>query len=969
MAEISKTPKKGLSLPEHYDPSVDKLRENMALIDFLLQQANPNDLSSINDGESSINTLTTTGRYLVSSNATDSPIYGYAGIVDVFRAGTYILQEWRSINTYSFEFRRYSANSGSSWSGWIRDWNANNDGSGSGLDADMLDGIHGSSIYRKDYTSTDFNSAVSEGKYRIYSGTNAPHPGCVDWICVVYHLSGGTSELYQIAMEECSIAPTSITGGSTISYGSDVPMVFVRRRHKGTWCSWQCLWHSGNDGSGSGLNADLLDGYHSGNLPYLHASISTSGSYNIDAYYTEGFYSFADITSSKTLPTWSVNGAGYGLIVKDARGNGGFNCCHQLLFRDGNDEIYIRQYHSHVWSDWVQIGGTANDIITKLKTVDGSGSGLDADLLDNVQGSGYVRNFGITHNAGNDFNAIERTGFYQIDSAKNSPDGTSTLWGCIAFQTAGDTLGSNYLCQIAIKNSTDGKQLYTRKKNGTSWTAWEKIWTSGTDGSGSGLNADKLDDKHASDFVSCVKSTSSTDIDSVRTEGMYEYTSVTSTEGLPSFTGDGAAYGLIVKSVTGNSPFNCCFQILLKDGCSYVYMRYYHGIMWSSWEKLNPSASELLTKIKTVDGSGSGLDADTLDGKDSSYFSPLNEISITNMSELDALIAPQYKTEIYRVYGFFKADDELWSALPHSYNGFLFITSTSRLHDNLDDYHDYYVQTLINYSGETLTRVKSVDKLEIFGNVAWGDWNTSTTTANLLSQIQKIDGAGTGIDADLLDGNHASAFAQTNRTAYTDFNSVPLVVGMYGANGDATNAPVSSTGTYTVIVTRTPNGHMMLAINTVDNKIYRRHTTGAWSASTPWVTIGGTGLQQATVTCVDSSNAESTTSYYLRVSRADTSTALKSGDVLSVTMTNSSTYSGSLCYVRYVDSTTSVSKYLYNANGSSQVPISQLPKYFLMRYDGTNFEILTPLNQTVTISTSDPTSETSGKYGDVWYTY
>ena len=161
----------------------------------------------------------------------------------------------------------------------------------------------------------------------------------------------------------------------------------------------------------------------------------------------------------------------------------------------------------------------------------------------------------------------------------------------------------------------------------------------------------------------------------------------------------------------------------------------------------------------------------------------------------------------------------------------------------------------------------------------------------------------------------------------------------------------------------------MLAINTVDSNIYRRHTTGAWSASTPWVTIGGTGLQQATVTCVDSSNAESTTSYYLRVSRADTSTALKSGDVLSVTMTNASTYSGSLCYVRYVDSTTSVSKYLYNANGSSQVPISQLPKYFLMRYDGTNFEILTPLNQTVTISTSDPTSETSGKYGDVWYTY
>ena len=476
-------------------------------------------------------------------------------------------------------------------------WNSANDSAGSGLDADLLDNLHSSSFYRKDYTSTDFNSATSEGKYRINSSNNAPYTGCTDWVCLVYHLSGGTSELYQIAMEECQNVPTSITGGSTTTYSVGFPMVFVRKRYNSTWYSWQMLWHSGNDGSGSGLNAD------------------------------------------------------------------------------------------------------------------------------------------------------------------------------------------------------------------------------------------KLDDKHASDFVSCIKSTSSTNIDSITTEGMYEYTNVTSTEGLPSFTGDGTTYGLIVKSVKGSSTYNCCFQILLKDGCSYVYMRYYHSSTWSSWEKLNPTASELLTKIKTVDGSGSGL------------------------------------------------------------------------------------------------------------------------------------------DADLLDGKHATSFAQTSTSFYTDFNSIPLVVGMYGVSNTASNSPVSSTGVYTAIVTKTSTGYMMLAINTVDSNIYRRHTTGAWSASTPWVTIGGTGLQQATVTCVDSSNAESTTSYYLRVSRADTSTALKSGDVLSVTMTNASTYSGSLCYVRYVDSTTSVSKYLYNANGSSQVPISQLPKYFLMRYDGTNFEILTPLNQTVTISTSDPTSETSGKYGDVWYTY
>lgn len=457
MAEISKTPKKGLSLPEHYDPSVDKLRENMTLIDSLLQQANPNDLSSISDGESNINTLTTTGRYLVKSNATGYPISGYAGIVDVFRAGTYILQEWRSINSSFYEYRRYSTNSGSSWNSWIKCWNAGNDGSGSTLDADLLDTLHSSSFYRKDYTSTDFNSAVSEGKYRISSGTNAPHTGCTDWICVVYHLSGGTSELYQIAMEECGKLNSSITGGTTVSYLNNIPMIFVRKKISNTWYSWQMFWHSGNVGEESGLDADKLDGYHSNNLPYLPVSISTSGSYNIDNYQTEGFYSFSAIISSKTLPPWSVNGNGFGLIVKDARGTGGLTYCLQLLFSDGNNEIYIRNNHSSTWSDWVQVGGTASDILTKLKTVDGDGSGLDADTLDGVHVSG-----------------ISRSGHYETPQSQLSVDDGVFTWytdeitgskSCYGLTISRTSYGFSY---TAV--SFDTGKVYVKTSSRTAWS-------------------------------------------------------------------------------------------------------------------------------------------------------------------------------------------------------------------------------------------------------------------------------------------------------------------------------------------------------------------------------------------------------------------------------------------------------------------------------------------------------------------
>jgi hypothetical protein len=47
----------------------------------------------------------------------------------------------------------------------------------------------------------------------------------------------------------------------------------------------------------------------------------------------------------------------------------------------------------------------------------------------------------------------------------------------------------------------------------------------------------------------------------------------------------------------------------------------YNGVAWvMTGTDLSPDASELLLKIKTVDGSGSGLDADTLDGHDGTYY-------------------------------------------------------------------------------------------------------------------------------------------------------------------------------------------------------------------------------------------------------------------------------------------------------------------------------------------------------------
>lgn len=266
MADIAKTNHKGLGLPKHFDPSMEQMKKNMEVIDDILQKAVPNDLASTSEGEASINALVTTGRYLVKSNATGYPVSGYAGIVDVFRVGTYILQEWRSITTSTYVYRRYSTNSGSSWNGWIEDWNASNDGSGSGLDADLLDGLNStafSRIYNR--TVTDFNSATSIGFWCINGSTNAPNNSGSLWGCIVFSTDISGSSISSSWL--CQIAIKDNTEGNTLYY---------RKKNGSSWSSWQTIWSTSSDGTandiltklktvdgtGSGLAADLLDGQH-----------------------------------------------------------------------------------------------------------------------------------------------------------------------------------------------------------------------------------------------------------------------------------------------------------------------------------------------------------------------------------------------------------------------------------------------------------------------------------------------------------------------------------------------------------------------------------------------------------------------------------------------------------------------------------------------------------------------------------
>ncbi len=174
------------------------------------------------------------------------------------------------------------------------------------------------------------------------------------------------------------------------------------------------------------------------------------------------------------------------------------------------------------------------------------------------------------------------------------------------------------------------------------------------------------------------------------------------------------------------------------------------------------SASEILTLLKTVDGNGSGLDADTLDGLNSSNFVRTDTSS--------------------------------------TINGVLGIGGTSVSGNEGGEMHiTYCPNTSLNGSFIVFDQV--VDSIRFFehsGNNR-GFYLDFTTAGNSVSS--KIwhstnDGASSGLDADLLDGQHGSYYLNYNNlsnrpTIPTNNNQITNGAGYITSASDNTKLPLS----------------------------------------------------------------------------------------------------------------------------------------------------------------------------------
>jgi len=128
-------------------------------------------------------------------------------------------------------------------------WHAGNDGSGSGLDADTLDGISSASFLRSD-TSDTMSGGLTISNSEPQIVLNESDVSTAGRIVVsgsyLWFQAGGTGQ-----GAATSSGNIRITGYN----GADLNSLTVR-----SGGAYNTIWHAGNDGSGSGLDADTLDG-------------------------------------------------------------------------------------------------------------------------------------------------------------------------------------------------------------------------------------------------------------------------------------------------------------------------------------------------------------------------------------------------------------------------------------------------------------------------------------------------------------------------------------------------------------------------------------------------------------------------------------------------------------------------------------------------------------------------------------
>jgi hypothetical protein len=345
-------------------------------------------------------------------------------------------------------------------------WNAGNDGAGSGLDADLLDGVQASSFLRSDANDTltstlkvtgsiihEYNSLggyIARPKGAQYTTNSNAHTGAIK----IKLPTNGAADMLSFWVDIFDYSTAE-------SFSVFVAGYLYQTQNNNEWVNVSCFLLTEN---GAKHPVNIRFGADSTSNCVWIGETSTTWSYpqvvvrDFQVGYTADIDSYDD--------DWSIS---------------------FVTAFDAVDET-VAAYGPV--TQWSKIEGAPSFLLT-------TGKAADSELIDGIDSSRIVfgQNANKTTNV-SDVNTALASGFYDGNSATGSP--TSTWYTYI--NARHNNVSNNYGSQIAC-SFYDTQNFYVRSVANGTYTAWAKIWNSSNDGSGSGLDADTVDGIQGTDLV------------------------------------------------------------------------------------------------------------------------------------------------------------------------------------------------------------------------------------------------------------------------------------------------------------------------------------------------------------------------------------------------------------------------------------------------------------------------------------